>query len=523
MTIAMKSQSNSSNTPKLLFDTDIGLVNRTKIIATLGPASNQPAQIEQLILAGVSVFRMNFSHGEASEHQANIENIRKISKALNRPTAVLVDLQGPKLRTGYLKDQVPFMIQQDELVLFTSSTRESYPGLIATKYQELIDALEVDSVVLINDGKLRLRVIERVDKQTLRCQVIDGGMLEARKGINIPGSSIAIGALTDKDKEDALLAVKANVDYLALSFIQRGQDIVELKNFLTENGLTPPPIIAKIEKPQALLEIGQILEEADGLMVARGDLGVELLPEEVPIIQKQLVKIANETEKPVIIATQMLESMAHSLQPARSDVSDIANAVFDGADALMLSGETAMGEYPVETVQMMRRIIQEAEKNRFGNRYRPHEASTVMSPNFYHAIAHSACYAAIKADVKALVVLSNSGSMAQRVSKLKPPKPIIVLTPDEVVCNRLSLYWGVIPLVVPLGKNTDETLENGEATILYNGLLKHGDGVVFCAGKTQMRGANNMLKIYPLGKSDTEESDTGKPVANGKKPKPEKV
>ncbi|MEB3287544.1 MAG: pyruvate kinase [Vampirovibrionales bacterium] len=481
--------------------TDISFANRTKIVATIGPASSKPEMIQSLILAGVSVFRMNFSHGEPDEHRTNIANIRKTAKSLKRPVAVLVDLQGPKLRTAYLKDDRTFVLAQDEIVTFTTREKESSPGIIATKFQEVIDALNVDGVVLINDGKIRLRVSEKVDSQTLKCQVVVGGVLEARKGINIPGSSIAIGALTDKDKEDALLAVEAGADYLAMSFVQRGQDITELKAFLTQNKRKPPAIIAKIEKPQALLEIGPILEEADGLMVARGDLGVELRPEEVPIIQKQLVRIANETEKPVIIATQMLESMLHALQPARSDVSDIANAVFDGADALMLSGETAMGEYPVETVSMMRRIIQEAEKNRFGNRYRPHEASFVISPNFHHAIAHSACYAALKADVKALVVLSNSGTMAQRVSKLKPPKPIIVLTPSEEVYNRISLLWGVIPFVIEVGKNTDEIIENGERVLLSNNILKQGDSVVFCGGKTAIHGANNMLKIYALGES----------------------
>lgn len=480
---------------------DISFINRTKIVATLGPASAKPEVVRGLILAGVAVFRMNFSHGEQEQHRSNILMIREIAKGLKRPVAVLVDLQGPKLRTAPMKNDKTFELAQDEIVTFTTSVEESSPGVVATKFQEVIDALMVDAIVLINDGKIRLRVLEKMDAKTLKCQVVIGGLLEARKGINIPGSSIAIGAMTEKDKEDALLAVSTGVDYLAMSFVQRGQDISDLKNFLKKNKLTPPAIIAKIEKPQALLEIGPILEEADGLMVARGDLGVELRPEEVPIIQKQLVRIANETEKPVIIATQMLESMMHSLQPARSDVSDIANAVFDGADALMLSGETAMGEFPIETVTMMRQIIQEAEKNRFGNRYRPHEASFVTSPNFYHAIAHSACYAAIKADVKAVVVLSNSGSMAQRVSKLKPPKPIIVLTPSEEVYNRVGLLWGVIPFIIPVGNNTDEIIDEAERVILKNNLLKQGDSVVFCGGKTAIHGANNMLKIYALGES----------------------
>jgi pyruvate kinase len=248
-----------------------------------------------------------------------------------------------------------------------------------------------------------------------------------------------------------------------------------------------------------LKDIDNILMEADGLMVARGDLGVELRPEEVPVVQKRLVRKANQAEKPVIIATQMLESMIHSVQPSRSDVSDIANAVYDRADALMLSGETSVGEHPVETVTMMRRIIQEVEKSIALSPDRPSEESRIVSPNFYHAIAHTAGYAARKANVRALVVLSTSGSMAQRISKLKPFRPIIALTPKVSVYNRLSLLWGVTPLVIQFSEQTDETLDNGEKAILDRKLLNCGDSVVFCAGATNMKGANNMMKIYNIG------------------------
>jgi pyruvate kinase len=237
-------------------------------------------------------------------------------------------------------------------------------------------------------------------------------------------------------------------------------------------------------------------------MVARGDLGVELRPEEVPVAQKRLVKAANHAAKPVIIATQMLESMVHSLQPSRSDVSDIANAVFDGADALMLSGETSVGEHPIETVAMMGRIVHEAEKSIFSDMEHHVEESRIVSPNFYHAIAHTASYAARKANVKALVVYSNSGSMAQRVSKLKPLRPIIALTPNKEVYNRMALLWGVIPLIIPAAQQTDAMLDNGEHAIIDRNLLKKGDSVVFCAGNTQMKGATNMLKIYSLGEAN---------------------
>ncbi len=476
--------------------------NRAKIVATLGPATLNKEKITQLILAGVNVFRLNFSHSPSQEMAGRIQMIRQIASELKRPVAILGDLQGPKLRTGPLKNDTPVFLEPGKKVLFTTKARESAEGVIGTKYQAVIDALEVHSTVLIDDGKIRLKVLRRLDDQTVECRVIQGGHLNARKGINLPDSVVALGSMTDKDREDALAATRAQVDYLALSFVQHAENIRELRDFIRSYELEPPPVIAKIEKPQALQKIDEILEEADGLMVARGDLGVELPPEKVPVAQKKLVEKANLAGKPVIIATQMMESMINSLQPARSDVSDVANAVFDGADALMLSGETAMGNYPVETVSMMRRIIQEAEKDYLAYRPRAHEASSATSPHFYHTIAHSASYAATKANVSALVVLSTSGSMAQRVSKLKPLPPIVALTPNESVYNRMSLLWGVTPLVISYAANTDEILKLAEDALLSNQLLKDGDSVVFCAGKTPLRGATNMLQIYQIGQAN---------------------
>ena len=481
---------------------DLSLVNRTKIVATLGPASDSSDMLRRLLSAGVSVFRLNLSHGAPEEHRERIRRIRGISAALQKPVAILADLQGPKIRTGALKNNQPVPLDEGALIEFTSRTEESALGVVATGVAELVGALAPGAVVLIDDGKIRLEVLARLSKDSLRCRVTQGGLLEARKGINVPGAILPITALTEKDKADARMAVDIGADYIALSFVQRAQDITDLRQWLQEcgqdDGRTCPPIIAKIEKPQALKAIDAILDAADGLMVARGDLGVELPPEAVPVAQKMLVAKANAAAKPVIIATQMLESMTHSLQPSRSDVSDIANAVFDGADAVMLSGETSVGDYPVETVAMMSRIIREAEKSVFCQLDRPAEESRIVSPGFYHAIAHTASYAARKANVTAIVVLSNSGSMAQRISKIKPTRPIIALTPRVDVCNRMSLLWGVTPQVLEMGHDTDETLENGEKVILSCGLLKPGDSVVFCAGATQMKGATNMLKIYHI-------------------------
>jgi pyruvate kinase len=501
MTIATQMTSSQPNNHAPQHE-DINLLNRTKIVATLGPATDSPERVKQLAQAGVSVFRLNMSHGNANEQAPRVQMIRDVAAEINRPLAILADLQGPKLRTGYLKDNQPIPLEDYSIVEFTSRTRESEPGIVATKYGELIAVLEPGALILLDDGKIRLEVLEKINPETLKCQVVQGGILEARKGINIPGTTLPIPSLTEKDKEDVAAAVAAKVDYIALSFVQRAQDIVELREYVQSLGYTCPPVVAKIEKPQALKDIDNIIQETDALMVARGDLGVELRPEEVPVAQKKLVAKANLAAKPVIIATQMLESMIHSVQPSRSDVSDIANAVFDGADALMLSGETSVGSHPIETVAMMGRIISEAEKSIFSNTLdRQHEESKIVSPNFYHAIAQTASYASRKANVKALVVFSSSGSMAQRISKLKPSRPIIALTPKLEVANRMCLLWGVIPVVIPPSDHTDVMLENGEKAIFEKRLLAKGESVVFCAGNTQMKGATNMLKIYHLGEA----------------------
>ena len=479
-------------------------MNRTKIVATLGPACATEESIAALIETGVNVFRINASHGEKEEHIDRISSVRSVAARMRRPVGILLDLQGPKFRTGPLTNGKPVMLADNSTVQLTSAVRETTEGIIGTKYRQIVEALDKDMMVLIDDGKIRLKVLRRVDEQTVECLVMQGGELDARKGINLPGTSIEVSALTDKDREDALMAAHAQVDYIALSFVQKARDVLELRSWIAKNGYACPMIIAKIEKPQALKDIDNIIKASDGLMVARGDLGVELPPQDVPMVQKMLVKKANDEGCPVIIATQMLESMVNSLQPARSDVSDIANAVLDKADALMLSMETATGHHPIETVQMMRKIIEQVESSHWLLPHMPHEPSSILSPNFFHAIAHSASYADTKADVKAIVVLSISGSMAKRVSRLKSQRPIIALTPDDKIYHQLSLYWGVTALVIKIAEHTDETLEAAEKAILDNKMLRTGDSVVFCAGKTKMKGADNMLKIYRIGQPSHE-------------------
>lgn len=475
-------------------------MKRAKIVATLGPASNNEVILKAMVIEGVNVVRLNMSHGDHAQHAERVALVRKVAKDLDRPVAILVDLQGPKIRTGNVKDDTPFNIEADQQVRFIYSQNPSEPGLIATTFQPLVASLQVNETVLIDDGKLRLKVTARIDEHTLDCKVIQGGLLQARKGINVPDAPLPIAALTEKDKVDAKFALAQDADYVALSFVRSGQDVAVLKAFMMAEAGRLIPIIAKIEKPQAVRAIDAILDEADGLMVARGDLGLELPAEQVPVTQKQLVDKANRRGKPVIIATQMLETMTTSLQPTRAEVSDVANAVFDMTDALMLSGETAAGQYPVDTVAMMSRIISYAETNRTAPvwmRSREMVCIDNNDPGLYFAqhVASAAAYISTRMPLEAIIVLTHSGSMAQRISKLKPTSRVIALTPDAHVYRRLALLWGVIPILIAFDDTTEATLARGQQHLLQRNLLQPGDHVLVCAGKTKLSGASNMLKL----------------------------
>ncbi len=480
-----------------------------KIVSTLGPATSNPDMIRQLLLAGVNIFRLNFSHAQHEKLAETIRWIREISRELNLPTAILGDLQGPKFRIGELEDHRPVMLEQGQTVRFAVGTHPGNQGLLTTATPQIIEELKVGDEVLLNDGLIVLNVLERLSQHEIICSVVVGGLLGQKKGINVPGIKMAnLSAMTEKDKVDAVFALQQDLDYIALSFVRSYQDILYLRRFLEENmpeGQTTPLIIAKIEKPQALDEIDAIIATADGIMVARGDLGVELRPERVPVIQKMLIQKANHAEKPVITATQMLETMIQQSSPTRAEVSDVANAVFDGSDALMLSGETAVGKYPVETVRMMARIIQETESHYMEWNHHVEtqdmvaEATSDRVLKFHEAIAQSACHAARKANTKAIVVLSSSGRMARRISKRKPQRAIIALTPNSKVYRLLNLLWGVYPLKMAQTESTDETFCAAEEAIINSGLLHKRDPIVFCAGQTHISGISNTIKIYPLG------------------------
>jgi pyruvate kinase len=474
--------------------------SRPKIVATLGPTSQSEDVLMALVGAGASVIRLNFSHGDLASKTEAIQIIRQVAQHMDKPVAILGDLQGPKIRTGTLKDKTPWMLNIGDDVRFTREPMPGEPGVISTPNAELLDHLQPGHRILINDGRMQLDVFRRIDADNVMCVVTRPGELSERKGINLPDTPLPnVSALTDKDRADLQFCLEQEVEYVALSFVRNSADIVELKTLMRHlhNGHPMPAIIAKIEKPEALTDIDGIIAAADGLMVARGDLGVELSFDQVPIVQKQLVKQANAAGKPVIIATQMLESMIEAPTPTRAEASDVANALLDGADALMLSQETAMGQYPVEAVSVMRQIMDSVESKL--DRVHSFSLDCDPSPTVYDALAHAACYTAAKTQLKTIVVLSASGKFAQRVSKLKPLHcHIIALTPDERVARKMNLLWGVTPLVIPFANTSDDTLSRGEQAMLQRGMVTAGETVIFCAGKTPLPGASHMIKVMPI-------------------------
>ena len=473
-------------------------MRKTKIVATIGPASSSPKIIDELLLAGANVFRLNFSHGTQEEHRAVISDIRGAALRLDLPVAILLDLRGPKIRTGLL-EKGTIELKPGQMITITTEEIKGNERVISTTYKELPKDVKPGDRILIDDGLMEVKV-KAVSGNNVDCEVVYGGILKESKGMNLPGVNVSAPSLSEKDKYDLDFGISQGVDYIALSFVRKAADVVELKDYLKKNG-ADIPVIAKIEKPEALENLEAILEESDGIMVARGDLGVELSPEEVPIAQKKMIAMANAAGKAVITATQMLESMITNPRPTRAEASDVANAVFDGTDALMLSGETAVGKYPVKSVEMMAKIAVEAEGPALKQQLvrRKKEAPS----SFSQAVAFASFAAAGELHARAVVVFSQTGSTARLVSKLRPSTPIVAFTPLEETKRRLSLIWGVQPFCIEFGGHTDEMICRGEAALLNNGLAELGDTIVVVSGtKVGMRGATNMMKIDMIGNEE---------------------
>jgi len=470
-------------------------VRKAKILATLGPASREQSVIERLIEAGANGVRINMSHGTREEKTEDIKRARAVAAKLNRPLAVLVDLSGPKIRTRQLKDGQPVTLNAGEQ--FTLTTRDILGNdkQVATNYPDLARVVEPGTRLLLDDGAIAL-VVESTTRTDVVCRVINGGILGERKGINLPGVSLPIDSLTEKDLEDLQWAVVQNVDFIALSFVRSAEDCARAKALIQEAG-GRAPLVAKIEKAEAIDHLDEIIGTADAVMVARGDLGVETSVELVPVYQKRIIEKAVHAGKMVITATQMLQSMVNSPRPTRAEASDVANAVWDGTDALMLSNETASGQYPVSAVETMCRIIESAEAGKA-------EANNVkkwagrQSGRVSRALCEAAAFAAEEMGTRVTAVLTESGLMARRLSALRPEQRIIALTNSEDVRNELALIWGVEALIMPHADSTEEMLKVGERTLLESGAVEKGEMIVVMAGRLSGLGLSSSVTLFTV-------------------------
>jgi pyruvate kinase len=474
-------------------------MRRAKIIATLGPASADPAVLEKLLDLGVDVARLNFSHGRHEDHAQMLDKVRAASRQLGKAIAVLQDLQGPKIRTGPLKaGKAGVRIRSgDELVITTEDEVLGDEKLVSTTYPHLAEDVRAGDRLLVDDGLLEFRVLS-TDGVRARVEVVEGGILGEHKGINLPGVALRAEALSEKDRADVAFGISHGVDYVALSFVRTPAD-VQLCRAEMERAGRVVPIIAKIEKPEALDNIDAIIAAADGVMVARGDLGVEILPERVPGLQKKICQKANAAGKPVIVATQMLNSMIEHPRPTRAEASDVANGVWDGADAVMLSGETASGSYPLLSVQMMDRIVREAEED-----IAPHPVGLptrlgdAQSPDS-EVIAAAACEAAAVSRAVAICCFTLRGETARLLARFRPHVPIVAFSPDQAIRRRLALYWGVVPKVMEPVKNADLMAELVSDRLLEEGSVKPGDRVVLVHGSPLgIPGHTNSIRLHEI-------------------------
>jgi pyruvate kinase len=472
-------------------------LKKTKIVATLGPATSTKEVLKAMIEAGANVFRINFSHADYSGVEQRIKMIRELNEEFGFKTGILADLQGPKLRVGVMKEDVVVNVG-DEIIFSTGAPFEGTKERVYMTYETFPQDAKPGERILLDDGKLIFEVVSTDKKSEVKARVIQGGPLKSKKGVNLPNTKISLPALTEKDIEDALFAIKQQVDWIALSFVRNAEDLIELEELIKEHSDHKIPIIAKIEKPEAVENIDKIVAYCDGLMVARGDLGVEVPAEEVPLIQKQLVLRAKRARIPVIIATQMMETMITSLTPTRAEVNDVANSVMDGADAVMLSGETSVGSYPVQVIQQMTKIIRSVEDSPLIEV--PQSPPHIRTKRY---ITKSICYHAanmaneIKA--KAISTLTNSGYTAFQISAWRPSSYILVFTSNRRILTQLSLLWGVQAFYYDKFVSTDETIEDVNAMACKEGFLEVGDMLVSLAAMPiQEKGMVNTLRITEI-------------------------
>ena len=468
-------------------------MRRAKIVCTMGPAVESPQKVAELIAAGMNMARLNLSHGSYEEHQSRLDAVRSAAKKAGVPVAILVDLQGPKIRLARFKDG-PHDLARGDIFTITIDEVEGTKERVGTTYKGLPGDCKAGDRILIDDGKVTVEVVE-VKGSDVVTKVIEPGAVSNNKGINLPGVAVSVPAMSEKDIADLRWGLKAGADFIALSFVRNAEDIKDVHRIMDEEGRRIP-VIAKIEKPQAVANLGEIVEAFDGIMVARGDLGVELPIEDVPLVQKLCISLARDAAKPVIVATQMLDSMITNSRPTRAEATDCANAVLDGADALMLSGETSVGEFAIEAVQTMARIIAKTEEGGL-DQIRPMKSSPRTKGG---AITKAATEIGAILDAKYLVAFTTSGESARRMSRLRSPIPILALTPDSGTYNRMALSWGVEPLITEMVSHTDEMVKQVDGVLIDSKRASIGDNVVIVAGSPPgIPGSTNALRVHRVG------------------------
>ncbi|XKH50870.1 pyruvate kinase [Chryseomicrobium palamuruense] len=490
-------------------------MRKTKIVCTIGPASESEEMLEKLILAGMNVARLNFSHGSHEEHGARIQRIREVSKRLNKIVGILLDTKGPEIRTHKMENDAIELATGQKIAISTTEVLGNNVVFSIT-YDKLIEDVTPGSIILLDDGLIELRV-ESIDMEAgkIHTTIINAGTLKNNKGVNVPGVSVQLPGITEKDAQDILFGVEQDVDFIAASFVRRDSDVLEIRELLEKNGGSHIQIVPKIENQEGVDNIDKILEVSDGLMVARGDLGVEIPAEEVPLVQKKLISKCNQLGKAVITATQMLDSMQRNPRPTRAEASDVANAILDGTDAIMLSGETAAGMYPVESVETMHKIAVRTEKA-VDYRSVVGKLSKKRGVNMTDAIGQAVAHTSLNLNVKAVLAPTESGHTAKMISKFRPGVPIIGVTSSPRPARQLTLVWGVYPIIGAKAHTTDEILETSIDESLEHGYVSHGDLVIITAGvPVGKAGTTNLMKVHVIGDMVAKGQGIGKTTAIG--------
>lgn len=489
-------------------------MRKTKIVCTIGPSSEAPEMLRKLIEAGMNVARLNFSHGDYEEHGNRIRNIKKIREELGKTVSILLDTKGPEIRLGKLKEE-PIELVQGEMITLTTEDILGDRERIPITYKNLPQDVQVGSTILIDDGLIGLRVEELTDTDIV-CRIINGGAIKSKKGVNVPGVRINLPALTEKDAADIRFGIEQGIDFIAASFVRKASDVLAIRSILEEHNAQHIQIISKIENQEGVDNLAEILEVSDGLMVARGDLGVEIPAEEVPLVQKRMIAMCNRAGKPVITATQMLDSMQRMPRPTRAEASDVANAILDGTDATMLSGETAAGKYPVESVLTMARIAERIEQALEYKEIFLKQASA-QQMNVTEAVSQAVANSALDLDAQAIITATETGYTARMVSKYRPKAPIIAVTPNEHVTRQLNLVFGVFPVKGEPAKTTDELFDKSLASAMNTGIIQPGDMVVITAGVPVGRsGTTNLIRIHQIGEMIAKGQGIGTQSVTGK-------